>query len=1231
MIASFHMFEKKVGQSKNEPPVRWGWNQGDANMPTFGVREKLIAIFLLVKVLPLVLLAYIAWISLVSLGTTLRETATHDAQVALTRLARENIERVSTDAAQKVAEFLYQRDADIAFLAKQASIQINEEGKASSEVQNLLLNFSNQKTSLIRQYSDWEVSKEDGMSWVQTDPYIPPVETKKRSVNKENDNEQDGITFNYRSPYGFGDERHRFKSVPLYDEIAVLDMTGMQIAKYLPPHSAKKRHTFPQELVNVSDPKNTFVKAERYFEELPKLGQEGIYVSDVIGAYVPTQFIGMYTPNALASKRIEAKIAELKGDQSGQHDETIWKLQVLNAELTNEENKFNSSLAINKEIRDKIDSLLGFDQTWEITCKSLQQVVGELKTFGLNELAEELCNLPFTPEEQAFAGAENPVGIRFEGIIRWVKPILNEANEVKGYVTFALNHDHLMEMIDHITPMPGRYTELSNAYAGNYAFIWDYQCRSIVHPRHHSICGYNPETGLPETPWLEKTLYDGMIAAGYDRTNWQEYIATLENYVPWTGEENSLAYQSRSKKPALELAKVGMVGLDGRYLNFAPQCTGWMDLVKDGGSGSLYILWSGLYKLNTASAIPYYTGQYSPEVRGNRCGFGFVAIGAGVDDFSHPAHVMGHALKDMVHNNVQNTTIQLVWTTVILSIIVVFIAIWMASYLSRKLQWLIDGISLFRSGRRDFRFSEDVHDEFGRLANSFDAMAESIVQSVYTPLVITNMKLEILYVNHQCLELIEAKTLEGVIGKSYKEVSIYPYGTEFCPITALQRGLEKPKVMYLKRTDRFLQGIANYFTDDHNTRQGYIITSNDVTDLSRKQIELQQAKEEAELANSHKSRFLARMSHELRTPMNAVIGFNNIAQSKISGVHATDDFVELNDSLVHMKTASNSLLVLLNDILEMSNLESGTIQLFEKPLDLYCMLEGIANKVRQDCTAKQLEFATSFHELVPHFFVTDGPRIQYVLHNLLSNAVKYTPSGRIDFIVRTIDRKDGKSLLSFIIRDTGIGITPNDLERIFFPFEQMEASGSKFASSTGLGLAIVRRSLELFGAEIKVQSEAGQGSEFSFEVWLQECEINDEAGNDGVGRNFAGQKALVVDDVRLNRVVLCNLLRDSGFIVDEAKDGAEALELFKQSPENGYDIILMDIQMPIMDGWEAAVAIRQLPRPDATTIPIITISANAFQEDIEKSIVSGMNAHYAKPIQRDTIDKILMSFIKQKN
>jgi len=1215
-----HSENVQLPQGKSKPTLR------ASHSPTVGVREKLIIIFLFVKILPLILLTFIAWKALISLGTILRETAVVDSREALTAMAVENIERITTDTAQKVAEFLYQRDTDIAILARHCRFLDTDAEDVRQHAEAFFADFDASKTSQIRDSGNWIVGK-DGMSWVQANPYTLPEETQQRSVNQENEELLDGATFRYRPPFGFGDDPNRFVRVPLYDEIALLDKNGMQIAKHVSPLSTKKRFPFPKELQNVSDPKNTFVRAERYFAELSKLPKDGIYVSDVIGAYVPSRFIGMYTPDFMASRMINAQIAELETEANPRNAETIWKLRVLCAELKNEEEKFNSRAEINKKIRDEIDRRLGHDNIWKIELKSLVQASDELRTLGFVALADKILSIEFQPEEEAFAGAENPLGIRFEGIIRWVKPVLDDNAEIVGYVTFALNHDHLAEMIDHVTPMPERYSELSDAFNGNYAFIWDYKCRSIVHPRHHSICGYNPETGLPETPWLEKTLYDSMIAAGYDRADWQNYIATLENYIPWTGNKDSLAYQSRSKSPALELTKLGLVGLDGRYLNNAPQCTGWMDLTRDGGSGSFYILWSGLYKLTTAAAIPYYTGQYSPEVQGNRRGFGFVTIGAGIDDFSRPANEMDAILENMVHENIQRTTFHLVWTTIVLSIVVIFIAIWMASYLSRKLQWLIDGITQFHSGKRNFRFATEIRDEFGLLAQSFDAMAENIVQSVHTPLVITDMDLNIIYANNQCLELLKHKTLASIVGQSYKEESIYRYGSEYCPITALLCGTEPSKVLYLKQTGKFLQGTANYFMDEHDMKRGYVITSNDVTEIALKQAELERAKEEAERANSHKSIFLSRMSHELRTPMNAMIGLNEITLSQLSKMPGLEHHQELSDFLEQLKTASLHLLNLLNDILEASNLESGTVTLVKKPMNLRNMLEEISTRTKSKCLAKKLELTVDFEELPLPYVVTDGLRLRQVLINLLDNAVKYTPErGQIEFIVRQKAYHDGRTFLSFVVRDTGIGIAQEGIKKIFHPFEQMVTEGTAYTSGSGLGLAIVRKILELFNSHIVVRSEVGKGSEFSFEIWLRNDNVVDKADFESLNARFVGQKALVVDDVRLNRLVLVNLLQDAGFIVDEASDGKEGFEMFQKSHENEYDIIFMDIQMPVMNGYESAVLIRKLPRQDSENIPIITISANAFTKDVDKSFASGMNAHYAKPIQKDILSEILLTY-----
>ncbi|MDR3183638.1 MAG: response regulator [Planctomycetaceae bacterium] len=1218
-------------QTTNSVPDNSDSQITDTKKWTFiGIREKLILLFLVVKILPMVLLAFIAWRALVQLGNTLQDASVNDSREALVDMAVENIERISTNTAQKVAEFLYDRDADIAFLAGGCA-HLAPDGDISAErLERFLKDYSDNKARLVRRPGNWKVAP-DGMSWVQTDPYTVPQEKGKRSVNKENEDTVDGATFSYRPPYGYGDSRQNFIPIPLYDEIAYIDKDGKQIAKYINPQSTKKRHPFTKELVSVADPKNTYVRAENYFGELKKLGKDGIYVSDVIGAYVPCRFVGMYTPNFMASKKIDAKIAELEKD--GKDAELVWNLRVLNAELKNEGEKFNSKSPINAKIRAEIDRRLGKGEIWEIKSKNIEQTSETLKELGLAELGEAITKIPFKPEEEAYAGAENPLGIRFEGIVRWAKPVLNgKTGEVNGWITFALNYDHVLDIIDHITPTSQRYCELSDAFDGNYAFIWDYQCRSIVHPRHHSMYGFNPETGKPETPWLEKTLYDSMIEAGYKREDWQDYIATLKDYEPWTGDTDSLAFQSRSKKPAPELTKLGLVGLDGRYLNNAPQCTGWMDLTRDGGSGSLFILWSGVYKLQTVAAVPYYTGQYSPESRGNRIGFGFVAVGTGIDDFIRPADTMGDKLTKMVNSNLASTSAQLIIATVILSVIVVFIAIWMASYLSNRLQWLIHGISHFRSGNRHFRFQTDRKDEFGQLADSFDDMAENIVHSVHSPLVITDKNLNIIYANDYALTITGHKTLNDIIGKAYPEKGIYPFGSEFCPITALRNDSGKAKVFCEERSGRYIQGTANYFKDVQGRVIGYIITSSDVTDLSKKQIELEQATVVAEAASRHKSDFLARMSHELRTPMNAILGMNNITQSKIRNIAGNSDIAELGGYLEQLKNSSNHLLSLLNDVLDISKLETGSIELLEKPLNIFELLKEVEGVLRLNGAGKKLSLTVKFAEFTPSYFVADGLRLRQVLNNLLDNAVKFTPeSGSVEFIVERKDRSDGKALLLFTVRDSGVGIAPEVLETIFQPFEQVNARQNVSGSSgSGLGLPIAQKILKLFGSEMHVQSKIGKGSEFSFSLWLREDENSKQLTTQDVKGLFSGQTALVIDDVFINRMVLVALLKEAGFKTEEAKDGAEGLLKFANSPENSIDIVFMDIQMPVMNGYDSAASIRQLGRADAKTVPIVAISANAFQEDIDKSLISGMNSHYAKPIKMDALSSILMQYCKTK-
>ncbi len=579
----------------------------------FSMQTKLIVIFLLVKVIPLVLLTVIAWHQFLLLGDNLREIAVSDSTSSLNDSAVKNIERMTTDTAFRVAEFLYARDDDLRFLAKL------EPSDATYR------DFIETAQRRVIDPGRWELAP-DQMSWINTNPL--PENPSGVSSNPEN-NDMDG--FHAIPPPNFG-----YVDIPIYDEITFIDTDGKELYKAVASKSPKKHYPMDPAKKDVSRRENTYAKAETYFEKLKTLKPGEIYVSDVTGVYVGSNYIGMYTPP------IVSQAAEARG-----------------------------------------------------------------------------YPIDYAPEQQAYSAMENPVGQRFEGIVRFATPVAGADGRVIGYVTFALNHDHIMEFVDHITPMDERYTKLPSAYEGNYAFIWDYQCRNICHPRHHSIVGFDPVTGDPQVPWLESSLYEGWKQSGVEK--WYDY---LKDYPPFFE-------QSREKRPAPALTRAGLVGLDGRYLNNAPQCIGWMDLTGGGGSGSFYILWSGLYKLNTAAAIPYYTGQYapSPENKFSKRGFGFVAIGSGLESFTRPARETEAKLSHSIEENLQNTMFRLIATTVILCVIVVLIAIWMAYGISRPIKTMSQHMSRLAIGdivggdlpEKDLR----RYDEIGLLARSLHDLTVS--------------------------------------------------------------------------------------------------------------------------------------------------------------------------------------------------------------------------------------------------------------------------------------------------------------------------------------------------------------------------------------------------------------------------------------------------------------------------------------------------------------------------
>jgi signal transduction histidine kinase/HAMP domain-containing protein/ActR/RegA family two-component response regulator len=769
---------------------------------------------------------------------------------------------------------------------------------------------------------------------------------------------------------------------------------------------------------------------------------------------------------------------------------------------------------------------------------------------------------------------------------------------------------------------------MPSAFEGNYAFIWDYRCRSICHPRHHSIVGFNPETGEPEVPWLEDRIYNEWQASGLP---YREFIKGVPVFEA----------QSRSRKPAPELTAAGLVGLDGRYLNNAPQCTGWFDLTREGGSGSFLILWSGIWKPNSAATIPYYTGRYGASKRG----FGFVAIGAGLEDFQRPAlatkavldsvlrqanQVLGNAAGEAgaaISKNLFNTTLSLAISAGLMIALVVLIAIWMASLFTNSITRLIAGISRFRAGERQFRFNAPVKDELGILADAFDEMADSLVAADRDLLVIITMEQRVIYINTSGLAMLDT-SLDEVIGRPYAEVSFYPPDPLYNPINALHENRDA-EILYLPDKERYVRGKATYLQDKDGTNIGYLITTSDLTEMVNQQKELEKAVTEANNANAHKGEFLARMSHEIRTPMNAIIGMTAIVKKELAG--DTDDRETVMSNIAQIEVSSQHLLGLLNDILDVSKIEAGKIELSSEPTDLLRLANTVVTIIKPRCDEKNIAFAT-FFDLPPRInHLCDPLRLRQALINLLGNAVKFTGEmGTVSFSMVLAKRENGISWIDFSVKDTGIGIPEAALEHLFKPFEQVKGITQKYGG-TGLGLVISKSIVELFGGDIEVISRVGEGSEFRFELTLEEtaAEDDEEAAVENAAGTLKGMRALLVDDVAINRMIAGSILEETGIAIDEAEDGAAALELFKNSAPHYYNIIYMDIQMPHMDGYEAAVRIRGLDREDARTVPIVALTANAFKEDIDRAIASGMNAHLAKPMEPDKAVEVTLRLLRQ--
>ena len=394
---------------------------------------------------------------------------------------------------------------------------------------------------------------------------------------------------------------------------------------------------------------------------------------------------------------------------------------------------------------------------------------------------------------------------------------------------------------------------------------------------------------------------------------------------------------------------------------------------------------------------------------------------------------------------------------------------------------------------------------------------------------------------------------------------------------------------------------------------------------------LQSALDNARAASDAKSRFLSNMSHDIRTPMNAIIGMTAIASAHL------DEKEKLRDYLDKISLSSSHLLSLINDILDMSRIENGKITLREEAFNLRELVSDTADLVSPQARAKHLKLEVSAETLQNENVVGDSLRIRQIFLNILSNAVKYTPEGgsvSVEIGEGQIWRKGVQSFL-FKCTDSGIGMDSDFLERLFLPFERARNSTASRIAGTGLGMAITKNLVDLMNGDIAVESCEGRGSVFTVTLPLQ---LQDE-GSGGCGEeqtvsdsrepehDFTGRRILLVEDNELNREIAREMVSETGAEIEEACDGEQAVSRMASSEEGYFDLILMDIQMPKMDGYEATKAIRNLNRKDAAKIPIIAMTANAFDEDVRTALRAGMNAHFAKPIGMEDFRRILGRFL----
>ena len=395
--------------------------------------------------------------------------------------------------------------------------------------------------------------------------------------------------------------------------------------------------------------------------------------------------------------------------------------------------------------------------------------------------------------------------------------------------------------------------------------------------------------------------------------------------------------------------------------------------------------------------------------------------------------------------------------------------------------------------------------------------------------------------------------------------------------------------------------------------------------------ELEKSAEQAKNANEAKTRFLFNMSHDIRTPMNAIVGFSDLLEKNLQNEKKAKEY------LGKIQSSSNLLLMIINQVLEMARIESGTAVLQLKAEDMDALFHRVNTVFEEDIRKKNLQYHTVL-DVRHHYAVCDQTKLQEIMLNIISNAIKYTPEGHSIHVEVHEAVSENPSKIRYILscEDTGIGMSEEYLPHIYEEFSREHTTTENKVPGTGLGLPIIKSMIELMGGSIQVESRLGIGTKFTVDLSFDIASKEEVYGSQDTIEPSAihtikGKRILLVEDNELNAEIAKTVLEDVGALIIRAENGQQALELFKEKPAGTFDAILMDLMMPVMDGYTATRKIRELERSDAKTVPIIAMTANAFQEDAEKCIAVGMNAHLAKPLDIEKMMITICHLVKKEN